>query len=101
MGCNCGNNKNKPKASSGGITPLHQRLAQQSPGWTEVLREFTGAMIKWAKSGLGVVDSKTHSQRYGICTGCDQLKNHRCVDCGCIVYIKSKLESESCPLKKW
>jgi hypothetical protein len=99
MGCNCG--KNKKKQSSGGVAPLHERIAQQSPGWTEVLKEFTTSMITWAKNGLGVVNSTVHNQRYSVCLQCDKLKNHRCAECGCVVYVKSKLDTESCPLNKW
>ena len=62
---------------------------------------------------LGQSNEDTHQkspqERYEICTGgmwlnrCPELntQNGRCKLCSCFVSEKVKIQTESCPLKKW
>lgn len=61
------------------------------------------------------VDDATRKSRLTQCASCDDLKRHHpslpkgadvslldaCVNCGCIVREKVKLENERCPKEKW
>lgn len=61
------------------------------------------------------VDDATRKSRLAQCASCDDLKRHHpalpkgadvslldaCVNCGCIVREKVKLENERCPKEKW
>jgi len=41
-------------------------------------------------------------QRYEICKGCEYLTKLRfCGQCGCFMPLKVRIESVSCPIKKW
>ena len=55
------------------------------------------------------VDDVTLNLRRSICSGCDRstkiLKKFTsmssCKECGCFIYLKSKLLDEVCPLERW
>ena len=40
-------------------------------------------------------------ERETVCSTCDQLKDNRCLKCGCFYKKKIRLATEECPLKKW
>jgi hypothetical protein len=41
-------------------------------------------------------------QRYDICKGCENLTSLKfCSQCGCFMPLKVRIESVSCPIKKW
>lgn len=44
-----------------------------------------------------------HVIRMRICKTCEQynLATTQCKKCGCFMYIKARLKSSECPLKKW
>jgi hypothetical protein len=49
------------------------------------------------------VSDEVYKERVSICRSCDrydELEN-RCVECGCYVPGKAKINIDSCPLKKW
>ena len=72
-----------------------------SPSWAKILRNFSQSMIKWMREGTPTVSSQVHMQRYSICQQCEQFGKYQCAKCGCICYVKTKLETEKCPLEKW
>lgn len=55
--------------------------------------------------GAGVsflADSETQTNRYDICKSCPSFTILKtCKECGCIMPLKIKMVSASCPLKKW
>jgi len=71
--------------------------------WAGVLAEFSRSMVRWIASGVSLVSPSEHALRYATCqkNQCGMLKGFACQRCGCIVYIKSKMQSESCPLGLW
>jgi hypothetical protein len=51
-----------------------------------------------------LVDKESQSQtRLDICKGCDQLLPivNVCKQCGCLMNIKTRIYSSTCPLGKW
>jgi hypothetical protein len=49
------------------------------------------------------VTDAQRAARLDICNTCPQLTKHskQCKECGCFVFLKTKLSSEKCPLGKW
>jgi hypothetical protein len=49
-----------------------------------------------------LTDGQTQEARYDICKGCAEFTALKtCKECGCIMPLKIKLRSASCPLDKW
>lgn len=46
-------------------------------------------------------DTPQSQGRLQICETCDYYKNARCMKCGCIMSLKTRLEREHCPIGKW
>lgn len=45
----------------------------------------------------------TADERYEICKACDWFRSviRQCKKCGCIMPLKVKLASATCPMRKW
>ena len=46
-------------------------------------------------------DEEVLKMRWDICSGCEFLKDDRCLSCGCFMKVKHKLAMASCPEGKW
>ena len=46
-------------------------------------------------------DEEVLKMRWDICTGCEFLKDNKCLKCGCFMKVKHKLAMASCPIGKW
>lgn len=70
----------KFKEKNGGVTPL-DLLNPNSP-----------------KSDSAIAD-----MRLQVCQGCDRYLSvtRQCLECGCIMPMKVRLQNASCPLGKW
>lgn len=65
----------------------------------------------FVESGGTFVDEKTAAKRMDICNSCPENKNGQCQACGCIINIKTKMDTHileglgkervACPLQKW
>lgn len=66
----------------------------------ETAKNASNAIIKNKKI---TSDSQDTNQRLGICNKCPKLTKAtgRCDLCGCFVFLKVKLDFESCPIGKW
>jgi len=71
----------------------------QPPTLSQMISNFTGAMIRWAKSGLKTVDQIEYVRRISICSQCSG--GWRCPHCGCVIKAKAALATEKCPELKW
>jgi len=60
---------------------------------------FATAMKKWGAAGFPVVTWIDYNKRTQICHEC--TKKLTCPKCGCILWAKLALKTESCPEKKW
>jgi hypothetical protein len=69
--------------------------------WAQVTKHFVESMIAWGKAGLPVVTDEEHTRRYALCQRCPQFKKFYCKLCKCVVYTKTKVATEKCPLGGW
>jgi hypothetical protein len=49
------------------------------------------------------VDSAVSKKRYDICQLCENFNNltTQCKECNCIMILKTKIQSATCPINKW
>ncbi len=49
------------------------------------------------------VPREVFKERMSICNSCNRydIKNHRCMECGCFVGLTARIGYERCPLNKW
>lgn len=86
-----------------------QPSAQPKTGltWPGVLELFAKAMLRWAKDGFKLASAQLHKERYDQCRPggdkppCPSFNGFRCLDCGCVAYLKAKVLAESCPRRRW
>jgi len=54
-------------------------------------------------SAIKLSDQTIYLKRIEICKECPSLFKpiSQCKECGCLIYTKAKLDSQSCPLGKW
>ena len=58
--------------------------------------------LKVAKISGIFASSEIISQRTAICNSCEfLLLTRNCAKCGCFVDAKVRLQSSTCPMKKW
>lgn len=74
-------------------------IPQKKPTIPQMIEHFTKAMVKWAKSGLKVVDKETYIKRRQTCSDCQP--NGTCPVCGCQLWAKVALATENCPKNLW
>jgi len=48
-------------------------------------------------------DNEVGKERYNICQSCDKFikLTTQCTECNCIMLLKTKLQSSTCPINKW
>ena len=51
--------------------------------------------------GIGKADPQIIQSRRIICNKCDKKIGSSCDICGCLIFLKTKLRDEECPLLKW
>jgi len=71
--------------------------------WTirKLTEEENEEVLKNNTSGF-IADKKIQKQRYDICQTCEHLTLIKtCNKCGCIMPLKVKKSSATCPLEKW
>jgi len=78
--------------------PLPQK-PRPKPTLTDMAGHFTKAMVKWAGKGFKTVSKDEYIKRRKICTDC--AGGWRCPHCGCQIWAKAALITETCPDKKW
>jgi hypothetical protein len=83
------------------IIQSSKRVIQPIPKPTipQMMEHFGKAMLKWSKSGFKTVDKETYIKRRQICSDCQPTG--RCPHCGCNLFAKVALATETCPERKW
>jgi hypothetical protein len=71
---------------------------QEPPTITQMLLHFMKAMVKWSKEGFAVVSRDEYVRRRTICFACTEGRR-TCPKCGCQLWAKVALVTESC--EKW
>ena len=46
-------------------------------------------------------DEEVLKMRWDLCSGCEFLKDNKCLKCGCFMKVKHKLAMAFCPIRKW
>jgi hypothetical protein len=82
-----------------GCTAVNHNMPDMT--WPQVIQHFTSSMIRWAAAGMPLVSDTEHAQRQQTCQACPRRKNHWCSICHCLIYLKSKVRTESCPEYRW
>lgn len=81
--------------------------ARAGPGFRQLSSNLSRAAFRVAKTTLKggkIKASKSEiARRLSICGTCDffQKSPMKCRKCGCFLNIKSRLETEHCPILKW
>lgn len=90
-----------PIKEQGVIIQPRKRIIKPIPKPTiaQMVEHFGKAMLKWTKSGFKTVDKETYIKRRQICSDCQPTG--RCPHCGCQLWAKVALATETCPEKKW
>lgn len=88
-----------------GVPVLVGREWQQ----TWISRSFTAEELLQKQKELEeqeshwLADSEVSKERYSICQSCDRFNQltKLCNECNCIMFLKTKLQSATCPINKW
>lgn len=75
--------------------------ARSFPPLMQQARNLAGAVADAVASGGKTVGPEEKARRLTICHDCDQLVDGRCLQCGCVMSWKVRLEAWSCPIGKW
>ncbi len=61
------------------------------------------SLLRYATEGFPNVSQDIYEKRMLICNSCESLNKKKaiCKLCGCHVEYKGRMETESCPSKKW
>lgn len=76
---------------------------RELPPLTEQAANFGKSMVNFAASGFKTTGKGDYDRRLSICHACpaNMFNGGRCMDCGCVVALKAKVETEKCPLGFW
>lgn len=75
---------------------------KKSPSMLKKAKNYTKTMTRWIKAGRLIVDMKTFATRCTICSTCESLKSYECMECGCPMDSKAKMNIDKlCELNKW
>ena len=92
--------KGKPKGQ-----PLMRTVKERpqkkrsAPTVKDMAKHFTSAMVRWGKAGLPVCDKEEYMKRRMACKECHG--GWTCPVCGCQLWAKAALKTESCPNGNW
>jgi len=60
------------------------------------------SLLKSFDTKLSYISSKAVAkQRQSVCADCPRHNMGACLECGCILLVKTRLAAEKCPLGKW
>lgn len=75
---------------------------KKSPSLLKKANNYRKTMTRWIKAGRPIVDMKTFAKRLIICGACKSLKSYECMECGCPMDTKAKMDIDKlCELNKW
>jgi hypothetical protein len=75
---------------------------KKEPSLIKKAQNYTKTMARWIKEGRPIVSLRVLSERLLICSGCDSLQDYVCIECGCPMDTKAKMDIDKlCELNKW
>lgn len=69
--------------------------------WPVIWQQLRAAERRWREAGHPVADELVYEKRKSMCRACPQYQWFQCKRCACVVALKAKLATESCPDGKW
>jgi hypothetical protein len=63
--------------------------------------EFAKSMGAWVESGMLLLDAEGVNHRITLCRACPHFNGHLCAKCGCLIAMKTRLTTSTCPEGKW
>jgi len=71
--------------------------------YSQAIAGLSTAVDGWVKAGMPMVSGIEYASRAAVCRSCpkNQYKWFQCLQCKCVVYVKAKLATESCPHSLW
>lgn len=106
----CNKDKDKEKETENNIkeSELTKALPEekqpiQMPSLWEQAKNLTKATVTHVASGMGELTSEEQQARLDLCGQCQFFDNNkkRCGKCGCMMLVKTKWPSASCPIGLW
>lgn len=75
----------------------------QYPSKLQMAKNLAKSTVKHIANGRQMVTKEEQEKRLEICGGCEYFdeKANRCKDCGCMLSVKTKWASSTCPQGKW
>ena len=79
----------------------NKHLDQKPPTLFQMLKTFTKDTAEFVASGAPLVTRTDYAERLDACLSCEhiQKKHMRCGLCGCMLQLKAKMKTSTCPDK--
>ena len=77
----------------------NKNLYVEAPSLFQMLKTFTNDTAKFIKAGTPLVSKEDYAERLDTCIACEhvQKKHMRCGLCGCMLQLKAKMKTTTCP----
>lgn len=75
-------------------------MTLEEPTTWELMRNFAGAVARWAEAGFAVTTRDQFYLRKVTCDSCSEWTGRTCRRCGC-TRLKLWLATERCPAGRW
>lgn len=106
---NCKKNTNKDLHQ---VDPIPQKIIKatkpkskkpKTPSKLQMAKNFLKSAGAHVVNGMKHANDEVQQERIDICSDCPFISQDRgrCTKCGCILSVKIKWESSSCPIGKW
>lgn len=69
--------------------------------WSQVWQQLVAAEKRWRDAGHPLAGPAEYARRTGLCKGCEHYQWFQCRQCMCVVPVKAKVQTETCPAGKW
>ncbi len=85
---------------------LHKRCdgkKKEYPSLFQMGVNLFNSAVDFVKDGGKLVDEEEQERRLGVCKTCPEYdaEQNRCMQCGCFLSLKVRLNSGGCPLNHW
>jgi hypothetical protein len=70
--------------------------------WLDYKKKM-GTTRPWDSTNIEKATEEEYQQRIDTCKLCEKFieKTEQCAECKCVMTIKAKIKSSTCPLDKW
>jgi hypothetical protein len=64
-------------------------------------KNLSSSIATWAMAGMPLATPDTLQNRLTTCDACNLYKKPICSKCGCLIFVKARLQTSQCPEGKW